>query len=411
MPPQLRSNRNQACLGAGIRYKYSQDVCLYLTDAPGFVDEDETKGALSSKVSFVWGIMKFIGSESGRSALAVNASRSTGAVFSNKSLSSIDPNPSVKIFSPLEVSTQDAETSKPGAQSGTGLLRDWTPVQAETRTVIQSEILTRLIHSLNLPMDNLSSALISFVRYFALPLDPALLIKLRREALSLKIPVESAALAVAAAADKGVELTSSAVSEYGAAIDPDARREQSGTDSPWGGTDRDHPGKTPDAEGLRKIGDILEETNPLLSILNGLPGRNGDRWRVYPFEVSAGEKRFRVSVRVKAGQDKAGVRLAVDIAGGDRRWLFVMNQPSVLEQGKNAENRPFPGSGPSPECGIPSEVLVSLWPPPGRRERAALEREIRKVLGPAVNWVILRDCESFFADSQNKALPSINKEV
>jgi hypothetical protein len=325
-------------------------------------------------------------------------------------------NPSVKTFLPLEAATQDAEISKFRAQSGTGPFQDQTSTQAEARTGTQSEILTQLIRSLNLPADNLSSALISFVRYFSLPLDPALLIRLRREALSLKIPAESAALAATTAADKGVDLTPYAVSEYWAAIDPDARREQSGTDSPWDGTGREdtggeYPGKAPDAEALKNIGDIIEETNPLLSILNSLPGRNGDRWMVYPFEISAGGKRFRVSIRVKTGQDKDAVRLAVDISGGDRRWLFVMNRPSGSEQREGEGKKPFSDSGPSPGCGIPSEVWVSLWPPLGRRERVALEREIRKALGPAVNRVILRDCESFFADSQNGALPSINKEV
>jgi hypothetical protein len=40
-----------------------------------------------------------------------------------------------------------------------------------------------------------------------------------------------------------------------------------------------------------------------------------------------------------------------------------------------------------------------------------MEREIREALGPLVNRVILRDCESFLSDSKNEALPSVNEEV
>jgi hypothetical protein len=156
-----------------------------------------------------------------------------------------------------------------------------------------------------------------------------------------------------------------------------------------------------DIERLNKICLDIEENNPLLSVLNKIPGANGERWMVYPFQVSSGGKRMRVSVRVMAGQGKDAVRLAVDVAGGDRRWLFVMS--SSPKQRKGAE------AGSSGNR-LP-EVRVSLWPPLPRREEKAMEREIREALGPLVNRVILRDCESFLSDSKNEVLPSVNEEV
>jgi hypothetical protein len=82
------------------------------------------------------------------------------------------------------------------------------------------------------------------------------------------------------------------------------------------------------------------------------------------------------------------VRLAVDVAGEDRRWLFVVNRPQ-----QNVETR------------------VSLWPPPEVREREVLEREIREVLGPLGGRVILQDGESFFMEWRDYILPSIDREV
>jgi hypothetical protein len=236
------------------------------------------------------------------------------------------------------------------------------------------------------------------------------------------MPRESAALAAAAATDKGVELTAEALEKYTAAIDPDARRKQTdGQDRERSGGARpdqnglpsetcgkDETGDTsgpvslsgtPDAEGLRKISDEIDGNDPLLSLLNRVPGRDGDRWMVYPFQVSAGGKRFMVSIRVTAGSGKEDARLAVDIAGEERRWLFVVNRPVPHPQKRSAET------------GISIEIQVSLWPPPGKREREVLEREIREAMRPFGGRVILRDGEPLLAECRNKVLFSVNKEV
>jgi hypothetical protein len=326
--------------------------------------------------------------------------------------------------------------------------------------------LDRLVRSLNLPPDSLSAALVSFARRFSLPLDQALLTRLRREALSLNMSRESAALAAVAAAAKGVGLTPEALEKYTAAIDPDARREQSGADSQGGGQGRersgrdgrppensgedeagDRPGRVsvsgiPDAGGLGKIRDDIDGNDPLLRVLNSIPGKDGERWMVYPFQVSAGGKRFLVSMRVTAGNGGEGARLAVDVAGEDRRWLFVLDQPAspgrrraeaaipnltAGDAGGTDKSREFRSKSPYPpvppmdilKSGVagaaagpePLEVRVSLWPPPGRRERESLEREIREALGLREDRVILRDSEPVLAECRNEVLFSINEEV
>jgi hypothetical protein len=268
--------------------------------------------------------------------------------------------------------------------------------------VPQTEALVQLVQSLNLPADSLSTALVAFARHFSLPLDPALLTKLRREVLPFKTSREAVALAAAAAMDKGVTLTPEALEKYAAAIDPNARREQKGGQDGTGGDGSERKDRKFECfgetwqdvsqDGLGKIRDDIDENDPLLAILNSIPGKDEKRWMVYPFQVSAGGKRFMVSVRVMTGIGKEDARLAVDVAGEEGRWLFVVNR-----QGSDPDNS--------------AETQVFIWPLPEPHKREVLKREIQEVLGPLGGRVILRDGESFLAECRNDALPSINKEI
>jgi hypothetical protein len=104
-----------------------------------------------------------------------------------------------------------------------------------------------------------------------------------------------------------------------------------------------------------------------------------------------------------AGQRE--VRLAVDVAGEGRRWLFVVNRPAGPGRKKEAE------AGSVSEPGLIPELRVSLWPSSGRRERKALEQELQEVLGPLADKVILEDGELFLTDSKNEVLPSVDEGV
>ncbi|MDR3130845.1 MAG: hypothetical protein LBU18_04795 [Treponema sp.] len=351
--------------------------------------------------------MKLSWPESGGPIFPAGVLSSGGALLrGNKVLPSKDGVSSVKKIPLPKLREQSAENQTFREQPGPGILREDSRPETSQK---QSELLTRLTRSLNLPLDALSSAFISFALHFSLPLDPVLLARLRRGVLSLPKFRESSAMAAAAAAGKGLELSPEALERYTAAIDPDARRKQNNEDSPGGGSESSGEDKyfrfsfsgIPDAGGLRKIRDTVDKNEPLLSILNSIPGKDGEHWLVYPFQIEAGGKRFLISVRIADGNGKEDVTLAVDAAGEDRRWLFVMKRPVHPQR-----------RGPEPSDAAPlKETMVSLWPPPGLRERKILEKEIFDALGEAGGRVILRDNESLLMEFRDEALPAINEEI
>jgi hypothetical protein len=217
-----------------------------------------------------------------------------------------------------------------------------------------------------------------------------LISRLRREVLPLKAPREAAALAAAAAADKGLELSPQALEDYAAARAPGPPREDPSDGSQDG---REHPG-APNPEELKKYPEQIDAKKPLLALLNSIPGKTGKHWIVYPFQFSSGDLRFRVSLRLLSGDEtgKGTVRAAVDIAGGARRWLFILNHPAAPEQG--------------------AETWVSLSPPPSRRERDTLIREIEAALGPLGGRVsLLADWEPLFADALDGPWPLVDEEA
>jgi hypothetical protein len=300
--------------------------------------------------------------------------------------------------------------------------------------------LKQLVRSLGLPGDGLSSALVGFARGFSLPLDPALLARLRREALTLKArhggPVESAALAAAAAAGKGVRLSGEALEQYARAIDPGyAAGEQDtpgdgegrpaggegGLFGEQGGDAGGNPGGNPQdsagrEESARLVREILEkalkqaggngvpepdlsETESPAGFLNRLPGRDGNFWMVFPFKINVEKLAIRLSVWIlllsrlyfkwktsgQAGRDAIG-GITINAVGKERRWVFSIKNPG----------------GP----GASTRVLVS--PSYGEAARKRTEEEIREVLGDFGGAVTLdggemplvsgiRDEDAFFA--------------
>jgi hypothetical protein len=286
--------------------------------------------------------------------------------------------------------------------------------------------LKQLVHSLRLPQDGLSTSLIGFARFFSLPLEPAFLARLRKEALTLKARhgggfAESAALAAAAAAGKGVRLSAEALEQYVRAIDPgyaagkqdtpgDGEGQSTGGgDALSGERDGDAQGDSPDSggreESARIIREILEkalkragqggrpdpdlpETGPgpacaeLTGFLNRLPGRDGNFWMVFPFKINSKDLAIRLSVWIllvngicfkekSAGQiggNSVG-RITINAVGEKRRWGFSIENPG----------------GP----GARTRVLVS--PPYGEAGRKKTGEEIREVLGDFGGTVTLED--------------------
>jgi hypothetical protein len=254
------------------------------------------------------------------------------------------------------------------------------------------------------------------VRFFSLPLEKNLLLQLRRESLGPpgggKEPGlrEARALGAAAAADKGLSLNPRALEEYAQAITGDGGF---GADS-GGSEGQDHPEETPanEAEETGKAGNIpaeetqdrettkelqkkirsIEAKNPLLRLLNSIPGKNGRRWIVLPFYFASGGIEIGVSVRILLYNQKleTGVeRLAVDLTAGNRHWLFVLEKPG--RAGSRAD--------------------IYLQPLPEGSSRSGLEAELRELLRERVDRVTLHPGEFPLADGRDNALPSVNEEV
>ncbi|GHT82199.1 hypothetical protein FACS1894137_00640 [Spirochaetia bacterium] len=278
-----------------------------------------------------------------------------------------------------------------------------------------------LARSLGLPQDKLSSSLLSFIRFFSLPLDTKLIQRLRQEVLSLKVPqkdggpkagpgktkpqildlppdrIRSGALAAAAAAGKGLALSTEALEKYAAAI---AGEESDGGTSGGEGDGAGHKhGKQDGApddgaehtggqaggaqtpphaedglspEQLRDLVEKIEGQSPLLGILNKLPGKDGRRWINLPFSFSSGAIDYSVSLRILLADTNAipwkAECLALDVASGSSRWSFTLE-----------------GSG----TPLFARALVGIYPPP--EHPAALERDLWELLGTVAGDIVLKD--------------------
>jgi len=230
-----------------------------------------------------------------------------------------------------------------------------------------------LSSALGLPQDRLSSAIISFARFFSLPLKPHLLANLRRYALTQSsqnvnqssgtanttaaktVPAnanaagdannsltaektrQAVSLSAAAAESKGVELTQKGLESYTEAVDPESRRQGDDRQRRRRNREQDeHAEKNSlksegvrksqygessssqlfSADSLKKMSLESAEQNPLLKILNSLPCKNGQRWIVLPFDFIENDKKFCVSMRVLLDDERSlnrAVCMALDI--------------------------------------------------------------------------------------------------
>jgi hypothetical protein len=147
---------------------------------------------------------------------------------------------------------------------------------------------------------------------------------------------ETLSLAATAAESKGVELKEKALEAYAETIDPewDKRKEGEGekrrqqnknqNDKEDGEQKKTMPITAP---GIKETALKAEENNPLLSILNRLPGKDGRRWVVLPFEFSDNGRDFRVSLRILLETSNNANYMALDIMETEKansRQLYVL---------------------------------------------------------------------------------------
>jgi hypothetical protein len=253
-----------------------------------------------------------------------------------------------------------------------------------------SSSLGRLAQALGLPRDSLSAALLSFVRFFGMPPESRSLAALRREVLSAPTPpsepdakaagpalpdlsAEAKALAAASGALKSIRLSAKALNKYArlltgpaaAASGAPASKAPDGADPPErqfpnegggnygagghnsGGSQkqnrRTHKArKIPGPEELRELfADFMridnigkDESHELLGLLNRIPGKDGQRWIVWPFSLTIDGTDLQVLVRllIKEPLSLETGRLILDAwhknPGLDTKtsWRFILDR-------------------------------------------------------------------------------------
>jgi len=310
--------------------------------------------------------------------------------------------------------------------------------QAAKPTVAPRSV-SSVISAAGLPADKLSASIISFARFFSLPLKPELLKNIRQQAFgsapnasqntaqSAMSPEQTSAaedsvpksgivfknrealsLAAAAAEGKGTELQPKALGEYAQAVDPEWRQRQDGGQGDQRGR-RKREDNENEKEPLQKTAALsaadlknmaLDETekNPLLAILNRLSDKDGKRWVVFPFDFSDSGREIKVSLRILLETGKTANRadcMALDIA---------MRKTSG--NGETAKRRLF-------ILEPANRLSVYLQPEVSAKEQDALVRKLSALLEIAPERIFIKtqtEAFPFEADSGN-GLRSIDEAV
>jgi hypothetical protein len=274
-----------------------------------------------------------------------------------------------------------------------------------------------------LPQDKLSASIVTFARFFSLPLKPEMLSAIRRQAFSPQSappPVpqqvssgstsaqesslaaktrEALSLSAAAAESKGVELHPKALEAYAQAVDPEWQKKQnSGGQKKRRDKDQNEKEKTPPVTAYALEKTLLQsaQNNPLLDILNKLPGKNGQRWIVLPFDFPQDGGEYRVSMRILLDEQISNRAscMALDIAENadtGRRWMFML---------ESANDKPVKLS-----CYISPDLSPVT--------QTRLKRELSSLLEIPLERVFIKNsAESFPCESgKSEQLSSIDEAV
>jgi hypothetical protein len=320
-----------------------------------------------------------------------------------------------------------AQAAKPAASAVSK-----TPLSGSHQAAVRSA--SSLISSAGLPVDRLSASIISFARFFSLPLKPELLKHIRQQAftntpdaeLPNTTPVaknnepeegtviknrEVLSLAASAAEGKGVELQPKGLETYAQAINPELRRKQDGEQGERRGQRKKNDGdidseKTSSqktaaigAGSLEKMALEGMERNPLLKILNRLPEKDGKRWIVLPFDFSDKGREFKASLRILLETGKTETRvccMALDIAIRD------------TSEGNKAEKQRLFVLEPA------NRLSVYLQPEITPVRQAALVRELSALLEIAPDRIFIKTKKESFpfeVECGDKLLRSIDEAV
>ena len=315
-----------------------------------------------------------------------------------------------------------------------------------------------LLKSLGLPADRLSNTIVSFAKFFSLPLERGMLAGIRSQSLSaessraaryahapaeavragqagagnetaaLSSRREALALAGLAAADKGVSLSPQALLEYAAAIDPEQRNDgQAGNQS--SGSGQGGKGRQ-DSNGQQNQGQqeslpsgddfplqlkkqFIESAgnSPALDLLNRLPGKDGKRWLNFPLSFSGNGAHFRVTLRVlcAAASGTAGHeirRLSLDVLRTEQSGFQPEGAAHYGNRGTAEQQWFFIFEN-------QSRLTVLLRPCQRQSAMQAFARKLSQVLEIPTENIIVRNYRDldYAADCRDDLLLSIDKEV
>jgi len=321
-----------------------------------------------------------------------------------------------------------------------------TPPSAAQQAVTRS--VSSLISAAGLPADKLSASIISFARFFSLPLKPEVLKHIRQQAFTMTPNAgssdpasgdsapeartvlkmrEALSLAASAAEGKGVELQPKGLEAYAKALDPESRQdnEQGGRHGRRKKNDDDNDSETSSkktsaisAGSLEKTALEAAEKNPLLAILNRLPGKDGKRWIVLPFDFCDNGREFKVTLRILLETGKTVNRadcMALDIAIRGIIEPQPSPQPSARERRKGS---PLENGGIEKRCLFVLEpanrLSVCLQPEIEPDQEAALVRGLSVLLEIAPDRIFIKtktESFPFEADCGNDLLGSIDEAV
>ena len=308
------------------------------------------------------------------------------------------------------------------------------PSKAQAQTVKTSAPVSAarsassLAAAAGLPQDKLSASIVTFARFFSLPLKPEMLSAIRRQAFSPQNAAspasqqisasspeakdtsgsmaaktrEALSLSAAAAESKGVELAPKALEAYAEAVDPELQKRQNSGEQKKKRRDKDQNEKERTktspitASALERTLLQSVQNDPLLSILNKLPGKNGQRWIVLPFDFPQDDPEYRVSMRIlldeQTSSRAACMALAIaENADTGRRWSFML---------ESANEKPVRLT-----CYLRPEL------PPSAQSR--LKRELSSLLEIPSERVFIKNAESSFPceSERGEQLPSIDEAV
>jgi len=261
-----------------------------------------------------------------------------------------------------------------------------SPVNPGERTVLAGELFRQIAHYNGFPADTLSLTLLAFCRFFSFSPDKTLIGTLRRELLAAgrasspktakeKALLEAEALAAIVSRDKGVILSPEALEYYAGFLGTPVSETKARQD-PGRKTEGTKVRGIPTAEELRAIAEEQSEKNNFLNLMNSLPGKNGQHWLVFPFDINIGGTDLRVFLRILIKEQflsEKGEYIIADIVGPKRQWrcylekiagklkadirVFPELSPKALNLLKKEAER-FLGAGSSGISGGFGEILV-----------------------------------------------------